>query len=109
MFRKPAAVMRSTVAGPMPGNSMVSLTDSDFNAPGASGYNESLLPYDLTRGGAPFVFADPKQEQGEIGFEVDLARELGHVLGIPCRRVQAPFTPLAVESLPIVKRGGVIH
>lgn len=52
-------------------------------------------------GGAPFVFADPKQEQGEIGFEVDLARELGHVLGIPCRRVQAPYENL----VQVLERG----
>ena len=27
-----------------------------FNAPGSDGYNAALLPYDLTRGGVPFVF-----------------------------------------------------
>ncbi|MDP2053553.1 MAG: carboxypeptidase-like regulatory domain-containing protein, partial [Acidobacteriota bacterium] len=34
------------------------LTSAAFNEPGSSGYNEALLPYDLTRGGSPFVFAD---------------------------------------------------
>lgn len=34
------------------------LTSASFNAPGSDGYNEALLPFDLTRGGAPFVFSD---------------------------------------------------
>ncbi|MBA3641622.1 MAG: carboxypeptidase regulatory-like domain-containing protein [Acidobacteria bacterium] len=34
------------------------LTSLAFNAPDAEGYNAALLPYDLTRGGVPFVFAD---------------------------------------------------
>ena len=32
------------------------LTSAAFNAPGSDGYNDALLPYDLTRGGAPFAF-----------------------------------------------------
>jgi hypothetical protein len=34
------------------------LTSSGFNAPGSLGFNEALLPYDLTRGGSLFHFAD---------------------------------------------------
>lgn len=34
------------------------LTSSTLNVPGADGYNEALLPYDLTRGGTLFVFTD---------------------------------------------------
>ena len=34
------------------------LTSPTFNAPGSDNYNDALLPYDLTRGGALFVFAD---------------------------------------------------
>ena len=46
-------------------------------------------------GGAPFVFVDAKDARGgEIGFEVDFARELGAVLGIELRRVQAPYESL---------------
>ncbi|MBM4064013.1 MAG: transporter substrate-binding domain-containing protein, partial [Planctomycetes bacterium] len=46
-------------------------------------------------GGAPFVFVDGKRPQaGEVGFEVDLARELGRVLGVGFRRVQAPYENL---------------
>ena len=36
----------------------MALTSPTFNAPGSPGYNESLVPYDLTRGGAPFLFED---------------------------------------------------
>jgi hypothetical protein len=32
------------------------LTSASFNAPGTPGYNDALRPYDLTRGGVPFVF-----------------------------------------------------
>jgi outer membrane cobalamin receptor len=36
----------------------MALTSPAFNVPGSAGYNEALLPYDLTRGGTPFRFAD---------------------------------------------------
>jgi hypothetical protein len=36
------------------------LTDPEFNAPESDGFNESLVPYDLTRGGAPFVFDEAR-------------------------------------------------
>ncbi|MBL8729291.1 MAG: ABC transporter permease subunit [Planctomycetes bacterium] len=46
-------------------------------------------------GGAPFVFVDgTRPGAGEVGFEVDLARELGVVLGVELRRVQAPYESL---------------
>jgi hypothetical protein len=34
----------------------MAITNTAFNAPDSDGYNESLVPYDLTRGGIPFVF-----------------------------------------------------
>src|SRR5918993_2034699 len=34
----------------------MALTSASFNAPGTPGYNEALLPYDLTRGGSFFTF-----------------------------------------------------
>ncbi len=34
----------------------MALTSSSFNEPGTSRYNAALLPFDLTRGGTPFVF-----------------------------------------------------
>jgi len=53
-------------------------------------------------GGAPFVFLDSAHpDRGEIGFEVDLAHELGRLLGIEMRRVQAPFGNL----VQVLQRG----
>ena len=53
-------------------------------------------------GGAPFVFLDPaRPAEGEVGFEVDLARELGAVLGVRTERVQAPYENL----VPALERG----
>lgn len=36
----------------------MALTSSPFNAPGTPGYNDALLPFDLTRGGTFFTFED---------------------------------------------------
>ncbi|MBL8733404.1 MAG: ABC transporter permease subunit [Planctomycetes bacterium] len=53
-------------------------------------------------GGAPFVFVDPAHpERGEIGFEVELAHELGRVLAVRCERVQAPYEHL----VQVLERG----
>lgn len=38
----------------------MAITSPTFNEPGADAYNEALLPYDLTRGGAPFAFEDAR-------------------------------------------------
>ena len=46
-------------------------------------------------GGAPFVYLDGQHpERGEVGFEVELAKALGEVLGVELRRVQAPYENL---------------
>ncbi|MCB9885320.1 MAG: ABC transporter permease subunit [Planctomycetes bacterium] len=46
-------------------------------------------------GGAPFVYLDAGQPaRGEVGFEVDLAKALGELLGVEFRRVQAPYENL---------------
>ncbi len=34
------------------------LSSPSFNQPGTAGYNPALLPYDLTRGGHPFLFSE---------------------------------------------------
>lgn len=36
------------------------ITSPGFNEPGSARYNAALVPYDLTRGGAPFVFDDAR-------------------------------------------------
>jgi hypothetical protein len=38
----------------------MAITSPAFNVPGADGYNAALRPYDLTRGGAPFVFNEAR-------------------------------------------------
>ena len=40
------------------------LTSASFNRPGAQGYNDALLPYDLTRGGAQFLF-----DESQVGWQ----------------------------------------
>jgi len=46
-------------------------------------------------GGTPFVFVDPAHpDKGEVGFEVDLANELGALLAVRMVRVQSPFANL---------------
>jgi len=40
------------------------LTSASFNRPGAQGYNDALLPYDLTRGGEQFLF-----EESQVGWQ----------------------------------------
>ena len=42
------------------------LTSPLFNEPGSRRFNDALLPYDLTRGGSPFVF-----EHSQAGTQVD--------------------------------------
>ena len=36
------------------------ITSPSFNDPASDGYNASLLPHDLTRGGSPFFFSDAR-------------------------------------------------
>ncbi|HEU4419403.1 MAG TPA: ABC transporter substrate-binding protein, partial [Planctomycetota bacterium] len=51
-------------------------------------------------GGPPFVFLDPKQpDRGEIGFEVDLAQELGALFGVRMELVQTPYANLVQAVL----------
>jgi outer membrane cobalamin receptor len=44
------------------------ITSPRFNDPDSDGYNAALLPYDLTRGGAPFVFDDARAGTQVSGF-----------------------------------------
>ncbi len=46
----------------------MALTSPTFNVPGARGFNDALLPYDLTRGGAPFEFDDAQAGTQASGF-----------------------------------------
>lgn len=50
------------------------LTSPSFNAPSSPGFNEALLPYDLTRGGVPFTFEDARAGTLATGFAQDTIR-----------------------------------
>jgi outer membrane receptor protein involved in Fe transport len=54
------------------------ITSPTFNAPGTPGFNEALLPYDLTRGGSPFVFRESRAGTQVSAF-VDSKLSLGDV------------------------------
>jgi polar amino acid transport system substrate-binding protein len=45
-------------------------------------------------GGEPFVYDDPARAGAEIGFEVELAQELGRMLGVRTEHVQTAFESL---------------
>ena len=47
---------------------VLGITSPSFNDPVSSGYNPSLLPHDLTRGGTPFVFDDARAGSLISGF-----------------------------------------
>jgi hypothetical protein len=49
------------------------ITDPGLNDPGADGYNPNLAPYDLTRGGSPFVFNGERTGQYYAGYVQDTA------------------------------------
>lgn len=38
----------------------MAITSPSFNVPGSRGYNEALMPFDVTRGGSGFVFDDAR-------------------------------------------------
>jgi hypothetical protein len=46
----------------------MAITAPGFNVPGAPGFNEGLLPYDVTRGGAPFMFDEARTGAQLSGF-----------------------------------------
>jgi outer membrane receptor for ferrienterochelin and colicin len=50
------------------------ITDAEFNRPGAEDFIETLLPYDLTRGGGWFRFSGAKAGQMASGFVQDQIR-----------------------------------
>jgi hypothetical protein len=50
------------------------ITDPGLNDPGADGYNPNLAPYDLTRGGSPFIFHGERTGRYYAGYAQDTAR-----------------------------------
>lgn len=56
----------------------MALTSPGFNAPGTDGYNDALLPFDLTRGGQPFLF-DAEAAGTQLSGFVQTTTDLGPV------------------------------
>jgi hypothetical protein len=50
---------------------LMAITSHSFNVPGDPGFNDGLLPYDVTRGGGPFVFHDKRSGVLASGFVQD--------------------------------------
>lgn len=50
------------------------ITDPTLNDPTMDGYNPNLAPYDLTRGGAPFLFRGKRTGSYDAGFIQDNAK-----------------------------------
>ena len=64
---------------PVSENFSFGIADPHFNAPGSAGYIESLLAYDLSRGGRLFHFSDRQSGKLYSGFLQDRIR-LGNLL-----------------------------
>ena len=50
------------------------ITDPTFNDPGSPDYNPNIAPYDLTRGGVPFVFSDTGTDKYYAAYVQDTIR-----------------------------------
>ena len=61
---------------------VMAITETTFNAPGSRGFNEALLPHDLTRGGTPFVFEASRTGTAASSFA----------------QLMGPWGPLAVNA-----------
>jgi hypothetical protein len=64
---------------PVSENFSFGITDPNFNVPGSPGYIESLLAFDLSRGGRLFLFSDKQAGSQYSGFLQDRIR-LGNLL-----------------------------
>lgn len=54
------------------------VTSPTFNAPDTNGYNDALLPYDLTRGGTLFAF-DDRQTGTQVGTFLEASFSVGNL------------------------------
>ncbi|MEQ1886523.1 MAG: TonB-dependent receptor [Bryobacteraceae bacterium] len=70
---------------PISENFTMGITDPLFNAPGSIGFNDGLLPYDLTRGGRIFVFSDRNAGMLVSGFVQDSVTLGRFVLSVGAR------------------------
>ncbi|MEQ1947456.1 MAG: TonB-dependent receptor, partial [Bryobacteraceae bacterium] len=70
---------------PISENFTMGITNHLFNAPGSDGFNDGLLPYDLTRGGRMFVFSDHAAGTLASGFVQDSVTLGRFVLSVGAR------------------------
>ena len=74
------------------------ITDPNSNDPNSDGFNPSLAPYDLTRGGSVFVFADSRTITYIAGFLQDTVRLSNLTAQVGLRYEHANF-PLSEGQL----------
>ena len=74
------------------------ITDPNLNDPNSDGFNPSLAPYDLTRGGSVFVFADSRTITYIAGFLQDTVRLSNLTAQVGLRYEHANF-PLSEGQL----------
>jgi carboxypeptidase family protein len=74
------------------------ITDPNLNDPTSDGYNPNLAPYDLTRGGSPFVFDDSRTITYVAGFIQDTFRLSNLTAQVGLRYEHANF-PLSEGQL----------
>jgi hypothetical protein len=73
-------------------------TDPNLNDPSSDGYNPNLAPYDLTRGGSPFVFDGDRTITYVAGFVEDTLRFANLTAQVGVRYEHANF-PLSEGQL----------
>jgi hypothetical protein len=74
------------------------ITDPNLNDPTSDGYNPNLAPYDLTRGGSPFLFEDSRTITYIAGFVEDTIRLSNLTAQLGLRYDHANF-PLSESQL----------
>jgi hypothetical protein len=74
------------------------LTDPNLNDPTSDAFNPNLAPYDLTRGGSPFLFEDSRTIRYFAGFVEDTLRVSSLTAQIGVRYDHANF-PLSESQL----------
>lgn len=97
------AVGQDPAQGPEPEPESAPVREAGEDALEAARKRGKLLWGADPEGGAPYVFADPNEPERTIGFEVDLAKELGLELGLPVEMVPLQWSSIYQD----VARGAV--
>jgi hypothetical protein len=89
---------------PISENFSMGITDPSFNVPGNPGFNEGLLPHDLTRGGSMFLFSARNSGMIVSGFVQDFIKWRRLVFNLGTRY---DYYSLLVAGSQVQPRGGV--